>query len=335
MKSIYFFCIILLVLMGLIGCTSMRQTYYLTAYDPDTEHINYFRIKLKGNSSFSKTKFSVGFYDRNAIEQLFSETSLEQEYLSSKIDILDHETGNRLNDISELLSNAKTNNLNIKIERLIQVNTTIAKLIGEFRIRIKNGQNLNTVYIDSIEKAESIRVIAETELNSAITEKNENEKTAYANKASAGFQNAYLTMETIRIALDSHVLIRFFDGAGNPIDVSSKTMVIFVATDISRFAEAIRQLAEAEKTTIDIMKIVFGEKIKQGRILKDDLARQKQYEASLQKRLTNMIDTLGDKPEFNDITSSILEAANAAAGSEVPIFSNSDQIIVFVKGMEE
>ncbi len=338
MKPINSFYILLLVLIftSLVGCgASLKETYYLSAYDPATDHTNYFKIQFNGVAYFSKAKFSVGFYDKDAIEQLFSETSLKREYLSTEVDMFDHATGKRLKDISTLLTTSRTNDLNTRIDRLIHANASTASLIGQFRTRIESRKELSGIYKKSIDMAETTRANAETELSAAINASTESEKRGKAAKAAAGLKDAYAALETIRLAIDSKVMVRFFDGAGNPIDVTGKTMVIFVATDISRFAEAIRQLAEAEETTQDIMKVVFGEKIKQAANLKKELEQQRQYETALQERLTTINTALEKETDLTKIQSRILEAANSAARNKSALFSQSAQIIEFVKGMEE
>ena len=40
-----------------------------------------------------------------------------------------------------------------------------------------------------------------------------------------------------------------------------KTLVVFVANDVSRFAEAIRQLADSEETTQQVIEIVLSRRI--------------------------------------------------------------------------
>src|SRR5947209_3161913 len=59
------------------GCySSLHETYYLVAEDPATHVTNFFRIRLDGQTTLSRAKYSVGFYDRDAVEKLFGETSL-------------------------------------------------------------------------------------------------------------------------------------------------------------------------------------------------------------------------------------------------------------------
>lgn len=100
--------LIALMTMLLGGCVAaLKEQYYLAAHDPDTQSTNYFRITIKGDASLSSVKFSVGFYDRNAVERLFGETALEREFLSTKIDFFDAE-GKRLRDVSTQLAAANT-----------------------------------------------------------------------------------------------------------------------------------------------------------------------------------------------------------------------------------
>lgn len=338
MKTIYTVCLLFLIFTGLAGCgATLKETYYLQAHDPATDHSNYFRIKFNGNGYFSKAKFSVGFYDKSAIEQLFSESSLKHAYLSTEVDVFDHATGKRLKEISTLLNAARTKELEIRLDHLRQANASTARLIGQYRTRVETRKNLSAVYKNNIDKAETTRAGAEAELESAFKAATKADKEAFAAKAEAGLKDAYATMEVIRLAMDSKVLVRFFDGAGNPIDVSGKTMVIFVATDISRFAEAIRQLAEAEQTTQDVMKVVFGERIKQAGMIKNKLALQKKYEESLQERLITINTALQNDARLNEdkIKTAVLEAANSAARKKASLFSNSVQITEFAAGLEE
>jgi hypothetical protein len=53
----------------------------------------------------SSDKFSVCFYDRNTVERLFGETSLEQEYRSTRTELFDKD-GKGLADIGKQLEAA-------------------------------------------------------------------------------------------------------------------------------------------------------------------------------------------------------------------------------------
>ena len=107
--------------------------------------------------------------------------------------------------------------------------------------------------------------------------------------------------------------------------------------DFNQFSEAIRQLAEAEQTTQDVMKVVFGERIKQASMIKNKLALQKQYEDSLQERLITINTALQNDARLNEdkIKTAVLEAANSAARKKGSLFSNSVQITEFAAGLED
>ena len=70
----FFFGVFLLLWVTFIifGCTAkLSESYYLTTHDPDNGFTNYFRVTTDGCAVFSSAKYSVGFYDRNAVERLF------------------------------------------------------------------------------------------------------------------------------------------------------------------------------------------------------------------------------------------------------------------------
>jgi hypothetical protein len=320
-KSSY---LLLALIMGLLtlGCSStLHETYYLKAYDPQTQAINYFRINLSGVSTFSKTKFSVGFYDRNAVERLFGETAVSQEFLSTQVEVFDKATGKKLQDISANLQAAKVNTQEFAKERLITINASIADLIGQYETRLATNQKLKEQLQQSIDSAKTLREAGEAAL-----------KSGDLIAAMANLRVAYATMEAIRIAADSKVLVRFFDGAGNEIDVNTKTMVIFVATDVSRFAEAIRQLAESNDSAQDVLRIVLGPKIKEAEALKTKLSASNKDEGALIKLLNDKVTNWPEKPDANGVKTVICETATAVAG-KIGTFQNSKDIREFIKGM--
>lgn len=323
LSKLSFGVIALSIVLLMMGCSSMlNETYYLKAYDPQTQAINYFRINLCGNSTFSKTKFSVGFYDRDAVERLFGETAISQEFLSTQVEVFDKATGKKLQDISSNLQAAKVNTQEFAKERLINVNASIAELIGQYETRLFSKKKLKEQLQQSIDRAKTLREAGEAALkgNDLIV-------------AMAKFREALAIMEAIRIAVDSKVLVRFFNGAGNEINVTTKTMVIFVATDVSRFAEAIRQLAESSESAQDVLRIVLGPRIQEAEAVKAKLSASNRDEGSLIKLLNEKVGNWPKEPDVEGIKTVIRETATAVAG-KIGTFKDSQEIRSFIKGME-
>jgi len=418
--------IIFYILFAMIGCsTSMKEKYYLMAHDPETKTTNYFRIMINGRADLSKAKFSTGFYDKSAVERLFSETAISQEYLAAKakdelggqfettleklkaievgtaeleaklimeaktsiselIDSIDKEFnknkdlkekyGSKLESARSLLNEGKkaleekqdfmtarvkfrealneietiltilegeedldyalkttlaklTGIGRVEANRLTEVNATISELINHYRTRLTATKKLQNKFDRALKRAERLRNEGERAL-----------KTSDLITAKAKLRGALSTILAIRLTLESKVIVRFFDGAGNEIDVTSKTMVIFVSTDASPFTNAIRSLVESEEAKRDILRIVLGPKAQEAEYIEKRLSVSNQEIGALSLLLENYkkeIESIniesGDKKD--EMQKIILNAATSVGGAITP-FENSKEIESYLRGME-
>ena len=114
-------------------------------------------------------------------------------------------------------------------------------------------------------------------------------------------------------------MVRFFDGAGNEIDAASKTQVIFVASDASRFLEALRQLAESESASQDMLKIALGPQIKEARRLSARAAASDTEDVIAQDKLKAIQNELPPATDNFSVQSKILRAATAVSGSPIKL----------------
>lgn len=276
---------ILLMLISISGCSAVfKESYFLSAYDPNTKSRNYYKIDLKGDSFLSSTKFSVGFYDKAAIERLFGEFTVKDEYYAEKIKYIDPSSGYNISDISQLLKDAnRETDIRIKSDKINQSIDSVNYLFGNIKsyLLCKNElQKFSPILCES----ELILRNASDKLSETIGQSTDKKKDLL-NQASALVQKAFAQLNYLKMEIDPNTVVNFFDGAGNQIDVSNKTMVIFVASDINRFSSAIRELSEADNTTNDVMKVVFGEKIMRLNKANNDISRQSKYLLSLSNRL--------------------------------------------------
>ncbi len=303
----------------LLGCGKAAfdsRSYYL-AQDPETGVTNYFRVDIEGSSQSSEIKFSVGFYDRDAIETLFGETALQQEYLGSKVKMFDDDTGKRLHDISENLSLAKRGRLGARKEHLVLAASSVAEMIGRYETRLAATPDQLAIFTKSLERAKTALAAARTSLT-AVSGNDSLDDSAKLLEASVNIREAQAILEGIRIAVDGNALVRFFDGAGNEIDVSGRCELIFVASDISRFAEAIRQLAESNEATQDVIRVIMGAKIQESEMARRQLATSTRDETALAGALQEYLKNSGS------LTDVIKNLANVTAGGSTSFKSSAE-----------
>jgi hypothetical protein len=303
----------------LFGCTAtLSEKYYLATHDPDSGLTNYFRITTEGNAFCSSAKYSVGFYDRTAVERLFGETSLEHEYRSTRFELFGADN-KRLNDISAQLTKVAEAQAKMGTQDLIRLNAAIAEMIARYKVRLKfvpnKAQHLEAALLDAEAYQKQARAILDGESKNELI------------KAQSDLRMAYGLLQEIRTAVDGRMLVRFFDGAGNEIDVTNKTQVIFVASDASRFLEALRQLAEDEVASQDVMLTVLAPRIKEAQILTAQVSASEQEQAALLTRLDAIIETL-QKADIQEA----LKMAAVAVGGTGQRFSTPEDIHKFLKG---
>lgn len=324
-----------------IGCmATVDQTYFERAHDPKTGVTNFFRVHLQGNSSFSRTKYSVGFYDSESVERLFGERSIQQEFLLNRLETLSKEADGELKELQAALDKVRTLGENLKKERLQIANGTVAGLIVRYQTRFDAVPELSKLWNASLQKARAAQVQADEALVATPLD---------FDKVQRHIREAQVILESIRIGIDGSVLVRFFNGAGEEIP-SSKTLVIFVASDASRFTEALKQLAESEEAKQNLLMAVLGNKIQESELAAKKVTASDTQLTALGKRLTDIVTevkgfpatraagatptALGEarKAEIAKLKEKILEAASSSSGS-ASTFKTADEIRGFAAGL--
>lgn len=276
----------IVVLTVLTGCSSsMREVYYLQAHDPVVGYSNYFKVEISGRACLSRAKYSVGFYDKDAVERLFGENELQREYLATSVDVFDPATGKRLTDLSSELDSAAAATTVFDKRRLENASATVAGLIERMDVQMTARPKLRGSFETALDTARLSQQAAEDLLSNGDLA-----------GAAAAVRKAQLILEAVRIAAEGHLLVRFFDGAGNEIDVSRKTLVIFVATDASRFAEALRQLAQADEAANDILLAVLGPRLQEAEYIAQQVASANVELGATKEQIEAMIADAPDVP---------------------------------------
>jgi hypothetical protein len=59
--------------MAAAGCSTFRETHYFRAVNGRGEPVNYFRVKVRGYSFLSSSRYTSGYYDETAVDTYFGE----------------------------------------------------------------------------------------------------------------------------------------------------------------------------------------------------------------------------------------------------------------------
>lgn len=307
-------------LLMLSGCgANIRERYYLAAHDPGTSNTNYFRITISGQSTFSDAKYSVGLYDKHAVERLFGETALEHEYLSTRIDRFGAD-GRRLESLAERLAASKTSKDTAFVEELKRLAASASEEAG--RLEAQMGADPDKADLRAQTAA------ARSEIEAAVGKLGANPEVL---QAATALRSAYGRLETVRTIEGGKVLVRFFDGAGNEMDVANRSQVIFVASDASRFLEALRQLAEDEQVSHDVVSSVLGPKILESQDIEARLKVSDRDHAALVARLDDIVAQLPATPSDTDVQRALRDAGSAIAGAGLRL-DGVESIRDFVRG---
>jgi hypothetical protein len=332
-----------------LGCqATFQETYYLSAHDPHTEVTNYFRINVNGTTSFSKAKYSVGFYDRSSVEELFGETAIQRDYLASRVELFDARTKEELTALAEALKSLETRATEIRAARLRGAAGTLRGLLELYRVRLRLGPNLASAWHAALADAEAAQTAVEAIFQTAPATGLSAEKVSEAERH---LRRAQVILEGIRIAVDGSVIVRFFDGAGNDLPFD-KTLVIFCATDISRFAKALGDLAESKAAQEDLLLAVFGKRIEEAAAVAQEVKESDAEIAVLDQQLGALVEGVvlpgprkgaDDKPlpddklaenrkaDLKKLKELLLKAATAVSGKGTP-FKTAEEIRGFVAG---
>jgi len=321
------------------GCVSnLNRTYYVKTYDPRTDTANYFRLVLEGDSKLSKTKFSVGFFDRSAVEVLFGEASIQQEFKRQQV--LDEETCAKLEQAGEELKET-SGDVEVQTAALRRLAHRLQGIATRFRTRLDLQKDLLQQFEAALEMADKALQTAYAALDRV---------PAKPDTARRHLVEARATLEALRVAVDGEVLVRFFDGAGNEIDLTTQALVIFVASDVSQFSAALRQLAESEVARSNLLLTVLGPRIREAELLEHKVAAADAQRDRMIDRLGDLLAGVGNLPgahqgdeeakkkglesDLAKLKKSLLAAATAAAGRATPLHSAAE-IRGFAQALED
>lgn len=350
------------------ACTRIDEIYYVSTHDPENGVDMYYRVRITGQATAGKVKYSVGFYDRNAVERLFAENTIEREYLSTKVDLFDAETGKRLTDLTDQLERTARADRAIRRAHAEYAHATVAGLLGIYSVRLSARPSLKQEYDEPLQRARQAWTDAGQRLGLAaasppppasgeaapegtkVADPGTAKPAAGTTKPAAGdaadkvtdadvtaavssLREAQSLLETIRITVDGHALVRHFDGAGNEIDTNARTLVIFVASDVSRFSEAIRQLAESQETTKSVINIVLGRKAAEAMRLHEQGLRFQNGQLAVGAYMEKQLADVGDDATAARLKETISSFAQAVTGKPGG-FESAAEIRAFAEGME-
>lgn len=55
------------------GCSQFKETHYLRSVDANGNPVNYYRVRVKGNTGLSSSRFLSGYFDETAVDTYFGE----------------------------------------------------------------------------------------------------------------------------------------------------------------------------------------------------------------------------------------------------------------------
>lgn len=319
------FIVLLPCLLLLAGCGStLKETYYLKAYDPAERKTNFFRIRIEGQTTSSRTKFSVGFFDRSAVERLFGENLLSRQYLASDIKLFD-DKGSYNTNLETQLQSARTADDVAYREELKWIAATLNERIGQMQVRLASSHRDSPELTTKLDQAALAVSEATTKLSSTTPADGD------LILARNSLFRALGIVRAIRLAVDGQVIVRFLDGAGNEVDVSNQVQLIFVSTDAGRFTQALRDLVQSDKTRQELLQVVLGPKIIEADKLRAELAVSS---AALQSRLATLVARNTEVQAATTVPQAaalVLRSANEAAGAVS--FKDADSIRIYVEGI--
>jgi len=320
----------------------MDNTYYIKTFDPSSEASNYFRIKIHADTSLSRSKYSAGFFDRDAVERLFGEASVNRQFRETHPNFFDDKTDQAAKDAEAAAKAAKAAPSTGKQEALEKLLLHIVDLHGRYWFQLQFDPELQAQLSPALERAAKSIGAAKAALD---------KDPAVVVTAARELAFARAVLEGVRAAVDGDVIVRFYDGAGNEIDVTTKTMVIFVASDASRFTSALEQLAGEEAARQNILLTILGSKIKEAERLDAQVTHSDSQRDEVAEELGEALDAVKAQPKKLDDTTAaadaakarqeeletmrkeILKAATAAAGRS-KTFSSADEIRGFADGLD-
>lgn len=307
------------------GCATIDQTYYLMARDRNNDATNVYRINIHGCSSASKVKFSTGFYDRAAVERLFGENQIQREYLSTQVQQYDA-TGKRIQNLDSQLAHAAEADLTFQMEQMAHASASIAELFGEYQVKLEQNAELKSRFDLRMKRILELQNTAAGLLRTA-RDKQAAKALAEARSSSAeaatALREALGAISSIRLAVDGKSIVRFFDAAGNELDVSNKKLVIFVASDVSKFSEAIGQLAESNEAQEGILSVLQGPKVQKATALASEIARSDERERERLRRAEELLSRFTEANRPEDRTPTLLLLANIFADR---VFASPDDL---------
>ena len=308
-------------LAALSGCVAtLDEQYYLLAYDPNTGVSNYYRVKLDGNIVASKAKYSVGQYDRESVKRLFGEATMKREYVATRLQAF-ADTDAELQELASAIGKIETSLSTLRKEQLHLAYAAGSGALERIKIALAGDDELGAQFQSAVTRAEQLR-------SSILSQLGDDEKHV---EALRDLRQLQAIVDAMRTALNANVVVRFFGGDGNEIDVTNKAEVVFVATDVSRFTEALRQLAESKEAGENILRIVMRDDIERSQYVSETLGREKSRETAVAARLSDLAPTDGD--DLETTKTKVAKAATAIGGSTTT-FVTAGEIAAYAKGVE-
>lgn len=316
-----------LLILGLLlsGCgSSLRETYYIKAYSPTDRSTNFFRVRIVGATTSSRTKFSVGFFDRSAVERLFGENLLSREYMGSRIEVFD-DKGSYTTELETQLTRVRGAAGKAWQDELRWIAATLSDRIGHLRVRLDLNPSTPPELKTRLEDAASAVTQAMTSLAST------NASDADISAARNHLSQSLGVTRAIRLAVDGQVIVRFLDGAGNEVDVSNQVQLIFVATDAGRFTQALRDLVQSEKTRKDLISVVLGPRIVEAERIRAQLVASTAAVRARHGVLNARNTDIQAATTVAEIKALVLRTANETAGAAS--FRDAGSIRVYIEGL--
>jgi hypothetical protein len=306
----------------LSGCmASMSERHYIIAHDSETDVTNFFRVDFTGRSFLSGSKFSLGEYDRTAVNQIFSESDIKREYLAKKIDLLDKD-GKKIEDITSALDASKKASADAKKKLLENLNSSLQESLGRLKYIATGDGSIKTFLDKVLPEIDSERQKGEDELKSG--------GGGDLVKASSHLRRASGALTTVRNIVIGKKTVRYFDADGNELDVVNKSILVFVATDSSKFTGAISQVVESENAQKSLFLAMAGSDINEQQLLENQVKDSNVTSKALMSRIEGLIAS----SKGNSILQgkAIFQIAKEVAG-KVSDFTDPDEIRIYSQAM--
>ena len=302
------------------ACATISETYYVAAYDPASSGgPNYYRIEIRGNAGWTKLKYSTGYYSREAVERLFGEIGIQRDYES-------FESGS-LEPLDQLLGEAEFVGTEKRVQLLRDANAEAQAQIAAHRTLLLR-RDLKPDIANAL-RAEIERLAGLQSEASGILD-DDSVTDAQAAKAKGFIREIEVGLVAVQDVVDDGVVVRFFDGAGIPIDTVNKVQVIFAATDSSQITSAFSDFVQVQDDTTRTVALLQADQTAAGNAARsrasESLARIRDIHSDLDAILA------GDATTAEALEKRALAAAAALADGPSS-FETVDELDAYLEGL--